>query len=174
MKKATKMICLLSILIIGLALIVGSAPSIRKPHELTAPPAILGNMGKYMCPYTQDGVMAEWTDKAISAKMGAAIGKHAGAYVGKKVLENIPFIGGILGSKAGEAMGREIAIKSAGGWEYITKTSDLSFNNLDDLSVYLYVKHSNHEHYRKALEATMEIYPNLKKRYYQALQRASK
>ena len=125
-----------------------------------------------MCPYTQDGVLAEWVDKAINAKMGATVGKHAGAYAGQKALENVPLLGGWLGSKAGEAAGRAIAIKASGGWEYIKSTSDMSFDSLNDMSVYLYARHSSHEHYKDALDATMEIYPKLKKGYYKAIQKA--
>jgi len=127
-----------------------------------------------MCPYTQDGVLAEWVDKAINAKMGATIGKHAGAYLGKKALENIPFVGGFLGGKFGESAGRAIAIKASGGWEYIKSTSDTSFDNVDNLAVYLYAKHSSHPHYNNALKATWGIYPELQKRYYNALLKAGR
>ncbi len=149
-------------------------PRIAAPHQLTAPAPIVGNNGKYMCPYTQDNVLAEWTDKAINAKLGATIGKHLGAYAGQKALEQVPFIGGILGSKLGEEVGRRIAIESAGGMETIKNSSDMSFNSVDDMSVYLYVKYSSNEHYQEALTAASEIYPELGKGYYPALVRATK
>lgn len=147
-------------------------PKIASPDQLTAPSPRLDNKGTVMCPYTQDGVLAEWVDKAINAKMGATIGKHAGTYAGQKAMENVPFVGGFLGSMAGEAAGRAIAIEASGGMEYIISTSDMSFDNIDDMAVYLYVKHSSHEHYQAGLDATMEIYPELKKRYSQALHQA--
>jgi hypothetical protein len=146
---------------------------IAKPYEMTAPKPMPNNSGEYMCPYTSDGVMAEWTDQAVNAAMGATIGKTAGAYAGQKALEQIPIVGGFIGSKVGECAGRAIAIKSCGGWEQIKKTSDLSFNDLDKMSVYLYVEHSDHEHYDEALKATYEIYPDLKDRYWAALKEAS-
>jgi hypothetical protein len=132
----------------------------------------MDNEGKYVCPYTQDGVVAEWVDKAINAKMGATIGKHVGAYAGQKALEQIPFIGGWLGGKAGEAAGRAIAIKACGGWDYIKSTSDISFDNIDDMSVYLYVKFSTNEHFQEVLQATWEIYPEMLKTYNNALIKA--
>ncbi|MBF0205129.1 MAG: hypothetical protein HQK67_12700 [Desulfamplus sp.] len=144
------------------------------PKELKAPEPIAGNSGLYMCPYTSDGVMAEWTDKAINAKIGSTVGSVAGAYAGQKALEQVPFVGGLLGQQVGEKIGREVAIKSCGGMEYIKETSDLSFNNIDQMAVYLYVKHSSHEHYQSALNAAQEIYPELKTRYSQALIEASK
>jgi len=127
-----------------------------------------------MCPYTQDGVLAEWTDKAINAKVGATIGKHAGAFAGQKALEQVPFVGGMLGQKVGEEAGRAIAIESCGGMQAIKESSDISFNSLEDMSLYIYVKNSGHEHYQSALDSTCEIYPKLKKVYYSTLVRASK
>ncbi|MDO9566816.1 MAG: hypothetical protein Q7J15_08770 [Candidatus Desulfaltia sp.] len=140
-----------------------------QPNQIIPPTPRLDNEGAYLCPYTQDGVAAEWVDKAINAKMGATIGKHAGTFIGQKALENIPFVGGFLGSMAGEATGRAIAIKASGGWDYIKSTSDSSFDNVNDLSVYIYATHSTNEHFQEVLEATMEIYPGLKKGYYNAI-----
>lgn len=165
-------ICLLAIS--SLMFVIGCAPKIARPDQLLAPTPISGNSGEYMCPYTQDGVLAEWTDKAIKASMGAAIGGTLGAYAGAKLLEQVPFVGGFLGQKAGEAIGRKIIIESAGGMEFIKEKSDLSFNNVNDLSVYLYVKHSTHEHFQEALKAVMALYPEMKQGYYSALVSASK
>jgi hypothetical protein len=143
------------------------------PGALVAPAPIMGNSGKYMSPYTSDGVLAPWVDKAINVKLGATIGKTAGAYAGQKALEMVPFVGGILGSKVGEAAGRAIAIEASGGWDYIKNTSDLSFNSPDDMAVFLYVTHSSHEHYKDALAATCEIYRDLCDRYDSAIQNAT-
>ncbi len=163
--------------VFALALLVvvsGCAPRLLAPNELAAPEPILDNTGKYMSPYTQDDVMAEWTDKALAAKTGAAVGRLAGQYAGQKAMEQVPLVGGILGEKVGGAIGRKIAIEAAGGMEFIVETSDVSFNDIDDMAVYLYVKHSSHEYYKEALDAAMEIYPPLKKRYGQALIKASR
>lgn len=149
-------------------------PKISMPQEIKAPMPIAGNSGDYMCPYTSDGVMCEWTDKALNASVGSTIGKTAGAYAGSKALEQVPFIGGMLGSMAGESIGRKIAIEASGGWDYIKLSSDLSFNSLEDMAVYLYVKHSSHEHYQAALKATGEIYPDFNKVYMSALVKASR
>jgi hypothetical protein len=139
---------------------------------ITPPDGIPDNSGKYMAPYTSDGVVCEWVDKAVKAKMGSAVGGAIGAYAGQKAMENIPFIGGMLGQKLGASMGREIAIKSAGGWEMIKKTSDISFNTVDELSVWMFAKYSTNEHYKEVLAATMEIYPEMKQHYYVAIQHA--
>ena len=145
-----------------------------KPGDIIPPKPRLDNKGAYLSPYTQDGVMAEWVDRAINAKMGATIGKHAGTYAGQQLMENSPFIGGMIGQHMGEAIGRRIAIECSGGWEYIQETSDVSFDTVEDLSIYLYSVYSSNEHFNDALEAAMEIYPEMKTKYYPAITHAPK
>lgn len=150
-------------------------PQLAQPAQLAAvaPQPIYGNSGEFMCPYTEDGVVADWVDKALNARLGAAIGAQAGAYAGRKAMENIPFFGGMLGQRVGDAAGRRIAIEASGGWDHIKGTSDLSFNSLEDMAVYLYATHSSHPHYQKVLDATFEIYPDMREAYMPALLRAS-
>lgn len=163
-------LCLVTAFISGCAGM--GPPAFPAATALTPPTGIPDNSGKYMAPYTSDGVVAEWVDKAVKAKMGSAVGGAIGAYAGQQAMKNIPFIGGMLGQKLGESMGREIAIKSAGGWELIKKTSDISFNTVDELSVWMYAKYSTNEHYAEVLKATQEIYPEMKQRYFAAIQAA--
>ncbi|MEO3879438.1 hypothetical protein [Rheinheimera fenheensis] len=150
-----------------------SAPYVAQPSELTAPPAIMDNSGEYMSPFTSDGVVAEWVDKAVNAKAGASIGGMAGAYAGQKLAENIPFIGGFIGEAVGNTLGREVALNMSGGEEFIRSTSDISFHNLNDMAVWLYVNYSANPHYQDALDSTFAIYPDLQQVYYQALINAS-
>lgn len=162
-----------------------SPPSIAKlplgtvPAGLVAPEPIEGNKGKFLCPFTSDGVMAKWTDKAVNAKLGETVGSVAGNQVGKEVgnrMKDIPMFGmflGTIGEKVGKEVGRSAALAAAGGEKYMRDTSDLSFNNIDDLAVYIYVKHSSHPHYDEALKAAKVIYPELEQRYYAAISTAS-
>lgn len=131
--------------------------------NVTAALLIPDNSGEYMNPWTSDGVLAEWVDKAINANMGSAIGSTVGAYAGQKALENVPFIGGILGSKLGKEVGRTTAINSSGGMDYIRTTSDLSFRNLDDMARYLKTHYANESTYQDAIKAADAIYPGLMK-----------
>lgn len=147
-----------------------SAPP--QPNELIAPSPIIGNSGKFMCPYTQDDVVALWVDKSVNAAMGATVGKTAGAFVGAKALEQVPFVGSLLGARAGEAIGRGIAVKACGGWDYIRETSDLSFNSLDDLAVWMYVTKSANEHYADVDKAIAGIYPKYRERFLAAIKSA--
>ncbi len=138
--------------------------------KVVAPTPRMDNEGKYMSPYTQDGVLTEWVDKAINAKIGATIGKHIGTLSSLFIQEDedsegASLMGRFLGGSSGEKKGREFAIKASGGWEYIKSKSDMSFESIDDMAVYLYVKQSSHEHYKEGFGATVEIYPELKKKY---------
>lgn len=144
------------------------------PASVTAPEPIQGNSGQFMSPYTSDGVVAEWVDRAVNVKMGASIGKTALSFAGQKAMENVPFVGGMLGSAVGDAAGRAVAIEASGGMDFITSTSDLSFNSVDDLAVFLFANHSQSADFQKVLEATWAIYPPLQQRYYPAIQAASR
>ena len=85
----------ISVLLFALVLTAcASAPRIAAPNLITAPTPIVGNSGKYMSPYTEDGTVAAWVEKGRNASAGASIGGFLGAQAGQKVAENIPFIGG--------------------------------------------------------------------------------
>ncbi|MGX4642482.1 hypothetical protein [Massilia sp. SYSU DXS3249] len=150
-----------------------SGPRIAAPNLIKAPQPIVGNTGKYMSPYTEDGTVAAWVEKGRNAGIGANIGGFVGAQAGQKVAENIPFVGGFLGQKIGETAGRALAIKMAGGEEFIRANSDLSFNNINDMAVYMYAKNSTHKDFAQALKLAQDIYPELKTAYYPAIINAS-
>jgi hypothetical protein len=160
------------ILAVLLALIGFGCASFPQPYEVRVPQPRYDNQGKFLSPVTQDGVMAEWCDMAIKARAGSSIGKGIGQYAGTKAVEKVPLVGGLIGGIFGKAVGRKVAIKAAGGKKHIRETSDLSFDKVDDLAVYLYATYSSSEHYRDALKATIEIYPKLKKRYEKAIMKA--
>ena len=165
------------ILILAFALVLAGCgtmgPQIAAPTQLVAPQPIEGNTGAYMSPFTEDGTVAPWVEKGRSAKAGASIGGFLGAQAGQKLAENIPFVGGIIGQSVGESLGRAAALSMVGGEEFIKANSDISFNSLNDLAVYMYVKNSSHKDYAAVLELTQAIYPDLKQGYYQALVSAS-
>ena len=160
--------------IIVIILILAGCATMPKPNEVKVPKPIEGNSGKIMCPYTSDGTVTPWVEKGIYAKVGAAVGKYAGRKAGEKALSFIPFIGGALAEGAGEAAGREIAIELIGGRDYMKETSDLSFNKIDDLIVYLYANYTTNEHWKKVEKLTNDIYPQLRKRWTIAIKKARK
>jgi hypothetical protein len=150
-----------------------TAPQMAAPSSIQAPTPIVGNAGKFMSPYTEDGTVAKWVEKGRSASAGASVGGFVGAQVGSRLAENIPFVGGFIGQQVGQAAGRSVALSMVGGEAYIKETSDLSFNSVEDLAVYMYAKNSSHKDYPKVLELTQAIYPDLARAYYPAIAKAS-
>lgn len=171
-RKALVVVIFVMCVTLGLACFPGA--KILPPEQLTPPEPIKGNTGEFMSPYTQDDVLAEWVDMGIKARMAGSVGQVVGAEIGQRVLGQIPFVGGFIGQKAGKAAGKAIAIQMCGGEEKIKATSDLSFNSLDDLALYIYVKHSKDTNYNDVFKAVTGIYPDLQERYPQALTNASK
>lgn len=131
------------------------------------------NEGKYMSPYTSDGVLAEWVNNTINGEVGAALGATTGALLGQQVSGDIPIAGAWVGSSLGSSIGQNMAFEAAGGVEFIKQTSDISFNDLKSLTIYLYVNYSETEHYQAAIKATQAIYPELKAKYQQYVSAAS-
>jgi hypothetical protein len=167
MKKLSVIACAL------LLTACASAPRIAAPTLIKAPTPIVGNSGKYMSPFTEDGTVAVWVEKGKSARAGSAVGGFLGAQAGQKVAENIPFVGGFIGKAVGESAGRAIALRMVGGEEFIRANSDISFNSVQDLAVYMYAKNSAHKDFAEALSLTQDIYPELKTEYYAAITAAS-
>ncbi|MDB5452968.1 MAG: hypothetical protein JWO33_1546 [Caulobacteraceae bacterium] len=156
----------------GLPGMQAAAPQLPDAASIAAPAPIEGATGKYMCPFTSDGVTAGWVTKSMQVKAAGQIGSMAGNYAGQKAMEQVPFVGGFLGKKAGAAMGRQIALSSIGGEEFLRSSSDLSFNSLEEMSVYVYANYSANPDYQKILTATYAIYPDMEGVYVAAVQRA--
>jgi hypothetical protein len=148
-------------------------PKLAAPQSLTAPKPIIGNSGSFMSPYTEDGTVAPWVEKGRSAKAGGQIGGFIGAQAGQKLAENIPFFGSMIGQRVGEKAGRSVALQMVGGEDFIKQNSDISFNNINDLAVYMYVKNSTHKDYAEVLTLTQQIYPELAQGYFTAISNAS-
>lgn len=139
--------------------------------NLTAPTPLTNQTGAYFLPYNSKGELTEWANKVVSAQIGAAVGAKAGEQAGKAVTSRIP--GGGLLNGAIKNKSKEIgAVTAIGGTEFIKKTSDLSFDSLEDYAVYLHVKHSAESNYATTLATAMAIYPALEKGYDDALKSA--
>ncbi len=156
------------------------------PDQLASPKPIEGTTGKYMSPFTSDGVTAGWVTKAMAVKAAGAVGSMAGTAAGNyaankaanQMASMVPIPGmGFLaqraGKAAGEAAGRGMALQSIGGEEFLKSSTDLSFNSVQDMAIYMYVNHSTHPDYAKIVDATASIYPEFKTAYGPALQTAS-
>ncbi len=161
------------------AMMEASAPAARTPHSTVSSSSAQGrhvselvrhdNAGRYMSPWTSDGVLAEWVNMTIDTQVGeaagGAVGAVAGAAAGRRALRNVPgggFLGGMVGAQAGKATGREIALQAAGGMDHVRATSDMSFDSLEDMARYLRAMHGNDPNFNDAINAANRIYPGLK------------
>ncbi len=145
------------------------------PHRVVAPQPIPDASGPFVSPYTSDGVLAEWVDQAVNADTGAFLGGAGGAYAGMELAGNDTgdrIAGAIIGLLIGMQLGRDLAIRAAGGWEGIRATSDLSFHDGGAMLVWMYAEHGDTEHYDGALRATFSIYPDLRGIYARAIRSA--
>lgn len=133
--------------------------------QATAAKPLDGTIGKYMSPFTSDGVTTEWVTKSMKVKAGGAIAGAAGEFAGQQLMSNIPFVGGFLGHRAGKSMGRAIALRSIGGEAFLKSSSDQSFDALPDMADNMFAFHSDHPDYAAILEATYAIYPDFEKVY---------
>ena len=143
--------------------------SIPFPSEVLAQEPIEGTEGKYVLPYTSDGVLTEWVELAIDAGIGKDLGGLVGSLVGRQLVSGIPFIGSTIGNNVGENIGKTMAIDAIGGIDVLKESSDLSFDSLEAMSIYLYKHHTDHPYYLPAIKATMVFYPELKEVYNQAI-----
>lgn len=156
------------------------------PEQLASPKPIEGTTGKYMSPFTSDGVTAGWVTKAMAVKasgaVGSMVGSAAGNYAANQAanqmasmvpIPGMSFLAQRAGKSMGEAAGRGMALQSIGGEAFLKSSTDLSFNTVQEMAVYMYVNHSTHPDYAKIVDATATIYPEFKTGYGPALQTAA-
>ena len=130
--------------------------------------------GAYLLPYTADGALTAWAEKAMSAQAGAAVGSIAGDQASQAIASKVPFVGGFFGSKVKEKAEKTGAITAIGGMDFIKENSDRSFDSVEDMAVYMHVTYGAMEDYNKALAAATAVYPELEKQYHRAVKDAQK
>ncbi len=132
--------------------------------QAASPRPIEGNGGRFMSPFTSDGVTAEWVTKSMKVQASGDIGGAVGQVAATQLLSNIPLLGSFAGSAA-KALARAAAMNAIGGEAFIKGTSDLSFDSLDDMAKYMYAFHSGHAEYARIIRATIAIYPQFEAAY---------
>ena len=134
-----------------------AAPVAPRPHP--------DNSGKFFLPYDANGQLTAWANKALEAQIGAAVGGKAGEKAGQMAASKIPLAGGLLAMGA-KKKGKELgALAALGGADFIRQTSSVSFDRLEDLSLYLHLNYAGHADYVKAFAAAMALYPDLAKNH---------
>lgn len=132
--------------------------------QASAPQPLEGNGGKFMSPFTSDGVTAEWVTKSMKVKASGEIGGAVGQIAADQLLSNIPFAG-LFAGKATKALARSAALNAIGGEEFLKSTSDQSFNSLEEMAAYMYAFHTSHPEYAQIVAATGAIYPEFTEVY---------
>jgi len=140
---------------------------------LKAPKPIQGSKGDYMFPYSADGNINPWGEKALTAQVGSKVGEKVAEEGVKALASKIPF-GGLFAGAAKKQAKSSGAVLAIGGWDFIKENTDMSFDELRDLSVYMHSKFYGNENYETALAAAMGIYPELEKEHEKAISRAYK
>lgn len=144
-----------------------------KTYDLEAPEPRADADGKYVSPYLAEGEVTEWAEKSVHAEAGAQAGDMAGDVAADTMAKKIPF-GGLLKGKTKDAASSAGAAAAIGGWDFIRGSSNISFDEMRDMSVYLHVTHGDEPGYDEALAAAMNLYPELKKGYSKSLKSAYK
>lgn len=160
-----------------------NAAPLPLPNTINPSTPISGNSGKYMSPFTASGAVAVWAQKRVAttdngSDVAGAVGGYVGKRVADKALDFVPFgLGGMIGSKAGDAAGRAVTrktIEPALPTPYEAKaSSDISFDSVDELAVYIYSKNSDHPEYARVLAVAEQVYPELRNSYKAAIENAS-
>ncbi len=151
-----------------------SAARARPPQARQAFDVVDGTTGLYMSPFTSDGVTSAWITKSMQVKAAGQIGSMAGNYLGQKAMEQVPFVGGFLGKKAGAAVGRQVALSAIGGEEFLRSSTDLSFNSAEALVGWTLANHGSREDIGKVMQAVIAIYPDVQTPYLVAAQQMKK
>ncbi len=144
------------------------------PQSLHIPARHMDNSGDFLCPYTQDHVLAEWVDMQIKAGAYESIAKGLGSTAAAAFSATPLSLASFVFRKVAEGIARSAAIRSAGGMDNIRAKSDVSFDRIDDLAVYMYQFYSAEETYPYALAAARLLYPELEQRYIPAIEEARK
>lgn len=127
-----------------------------------------------MSPFTSDGVTSAWITKSIQVKAAGQIGSMAGNYLGQKAMEQVPFVGGFLGKKAGQAVGRQVALSAIGGEAFLRSSTDLSFNSAEALVGWTLANYGARDDIAQVMAAVIAIYPDVQTPYLMAAQQTKK
>jgi hypothetical protein len=149
-----------------------TASATNTPAEPAAPEPLTDKSGKFCLPYDENGNLVEWANKALAANVGAAVGAKAGEKAGTMAASKIPFAGGLIAMGA-KKKGKELgALAAVGGAKFVKESSTLSFNSLEEMSLYMHLHFSANTDYIKGLAAAIAIYPDLYKTYESSVKKA--
>lgn len=157
------------------------------PSKINPPAPIRGNNGKYMSPFTSSGAVAPWAqgrseENDYGFKVAKAVAEFAVENAGNRTSKYVPVVGQALNMvthKAKLEIRRVAEIKRIEAEmlklaDDAKTSSDISFNSVDDLAVYLYSRNSTHPEYVRVLSLVQKLYPELEQRYIDAVDKAAR
>lgn len=109
----------------------------------------------------------------VKSQIKTGVSDAASEYVSTNVLKNVPGMDSAVGGVIISSVIENISFETVPDLEHVRKTSDISFNSLSDLAVYLYAYYGNNPNYYAVLSATSVVYPELEKLNESALFTAS-
>jgi hypothetical protein len=119
-----------------------------------------GSSGEFMSPFTTEGKLAPWMQRALiagSSSTGRTLAESGVTYLaGTQVAGVVDY-----------AIEQHATIRAAGGRAGIKADSDVSFDSLIDLALHLHLLYSNHRDYDEILAILYLVYPKIESSFAQ-------
>jgi hypothetical protein len=139
------------------------------PSQLNVPvPKGLGE-GAVVSPFTRSGELAGWAQAALD-------GADPASFLGSVRAQNASWWSTGVEVLTGERETIEVnatTLEDAGGWANVRATSDVTFDRVEDLAVYLYAVHGKDARFLRALKVTQDLNPELAPAYRDAIRDAA-
>ncbi len=139
------------------------------PGQLNVPVPKGVGVGAYASPYTRSGELAIWAQAALDSEEPAGL-------LGAVRAQNASWWATGVEVLTGERAALDVnaaTLENAGGWENVRATSDVTFDDVDDLAVYLYAVHGRDARFLRVLKITQDLNPGLAPAYREAIRRAA-
>jgi hypothetical protein len=118
------------------------------------------NEGPFLFPYTRDGTLTTWAKRAARADLGRMIGNRGAEVIAQELRQDGTPFAGTIGDRMGEKISRKLVLLAMGGNKRIRESSELSFDRLEELALYLHARYHGTEHYDQAVTALRALYPD--------------
>lgn len=140
-----------------------------EPSQLRVPVPRGPGQGSFVSPFTRSGELTAWAQSALDAADPAS-------FLGSVRAEDASWWSTGVELLTGEREAVDVnatTLENAGGWQNVAATSDVTFDNVDDLAVYLYATHGRDARFLRALKVTQDLTPGLAPAYREAIRAAA-
>ena len=146
------------------------ARRIPPPTAIVAPPPRFDNTGRFLSPYATAGGLAPWVVRGLAAKRASTAPTES---TPSRVARGL--LGNYWPRNAASIEARRVrALAWVGGENTMRATSDMSFNNVDDLIAYVYASQDggHKEPWSEMVALVKAIYPDVDRRWTRAIRSA--